>query len=90
MSDGRGFTDYRPINQINNLLISNNNLTTHYTYREFLINNAETLMGHNRDIAIDNNICDQCDGVYKESSNATEDTNTKCIKGTQQEIYSKV
>ena len=40
MSDGRNFTDYRPINHINNLLVMNNNLDNNYSYREFLIQNA--------------------------------------------------
>ena len=90
MSDGRGFTDYRPINHINNLLIVNNNLTNHYTYRDFLIQNAETLMDHNRNIAIQNNVCDQCDGMYEDASNANENTNTDCIGGTHKKEYSNV
>ena len=60
MSDGRNFTDYRPINHINNLLIINNNIQNNYSYREFLINNGEKLIEMNRSVAYDNNKCDQC------------------------------
>ena len=78
MSDGRNFTDYRPISHINNLLIVNNNLKNNYTYREFLIQNAETIMKNNRTIAIENNTCDKCTGSYE-----TTDSNTTCLTGTE-------
>jgi len=90
MSDGRNFTDYRPINHINNLLVMNNNLDNNYSYREFLIQNAEILMENNRNIAIQNNICDQCPGIYEESCNANKETNTTCLKGTEKKDYYKL
>jgi hypothetical protein len=65
MSDGRNFTDYRAIRRINNLLGFNNQLKNDYTYREFLIQNAAKIMEHNRNMSIQNNICDQCPDMYK-------------------------
>ena len=90
MSDGRNFTDYRPISHINNLLVANNNLENNYNYREFLIQNAELLMDNNRNIAIQNNICDQCPGIYEESCNASKETNPTCLNGTQKKEYHKL
>jgi len=78
MSDGRNFTDYRPINHINNLLISNNNLENHYNYRDFLIQNAEKIMDMNRDLMHDNNKCDQCPDQAK--LNAANKKNKQLLK----------
>tara|TARA_B110000208_G_scaffold177816_1_gene225304 strand:+ start:1746 stop:2066 length:321 start_codon:yes stop_codon:yes gene_type:complete len=78
MSDGRNFTDYRPINHINNLLIMNNNLENNYSYREFLIQNAEKIMDMNRDLIYENNKCDQCPDMFKENADNTLNKETTC------------
>tara|TARA_B110000908_G_C10261749_1_gene459823 strand:+ start:2623 stop:2952 length:330 start_codon:yes stop_codon:yes gene_type:complete len=90
MSDGRGFTDYRPINHINNLLISNNDIENNYAYREFLTQNAQSLIDINRGIAIKNNICDQCPGIYKEESNSNDTTTSECVQGTEGKKHAEV
>ena len=80
MSDGRNFTDYRPISHINNLLIMNNNLENNYSYREFLIQNAEKIMDMNRDLMYDNNKCDQCPDHFKENADKDLNKEFNCSK----------
>jgi hypothetical protein len=79
MSDGRSFTDYRAINHINNLLISNNNIENNYAYREFLTQNAEKIIENNKQISIENNKCDQCKDVTETKSESTD--KKKCLTG---------
>lgn len=48
MSDGRHFTDYRPSFELNKKISDDNELGDSYTYRQFLIDNAEQLMDINK------------------------------------------
>ena len=84
MSDGRNFTDYRPINHVNNLLIANNNIENHYSYREFLIQNAEKLIDMNRNLMTENNKCDQCTDTTKDNNDKLNESLgcEKCNNGT--------
>ena len=74
MSDGRSFTDYRAINHINNLLISNNNIENNYAYREFLTQNAEQIIENNRKMTKKNKTCDQCENDHKKKKTSDKDS----------------
>ena len=94
MSDGRQFTDYRAIRRINNLLGFNNQIKKDYSYREFLIQNANKLMEHNRNISIQNNICEQYSEVDAESclssiSYSSKPSENDCLEGVEDEGYLK-
>ncbi len=48
MSDGRFYTDYRPSAELHSSIRFHNNLVDSNQYRQFLINNAEKMISHNR------------------------------------------
>jgi len=57
MSDGRLMTDYRPSNTLNDMIRLNNNVHSSNNYRQFLINNAESIMSVNEDYIVEKNGC---------------------------------
>ena len=84
MQDGRAFTDYRSNCTLNNILISNNNITNTYGYREFLQNNANNIRlnmlknDQNRCICYGDTMLDEqfmytCDGELCELSSKNKD-----------------
>lgn len=60
MSDGRHFTDYRPSNQLELLLASDNNIQSSHQYRNFLQKNGNVIMNKNREVAVNLNGCSNC------------------------------
>ena len=60
MSDGRLVTDYRPSCEVHDLILRQNHLKSSYDYRQFMINNAVTLMNLDRDYYINKNQCNSC------------------------------
>jgi len=60
MSDGRAFTDYRPACEVNNAMRSQVNSNNSIDYRNFLIQNAETLMSHQDAAVKKKNDCVDC------------------------------
>lgn len=60
MSDGRHFTDYRPNNQLDLLIASDNKTQGSFQYRQFLQQNGNALMKANREVAVRNNGCSNC------------------------------
>jgi hypothetical protein len=60
MSDGRHFTDYRPSNEVELLISSQNNLQNSYQLRQYLTNNGKQIMQKNREIAVKYNGCSNC------------------------------
>lgn len=61
MSDGRHFTDYRPVCDVNNLIKLDNNIQNSLNYRNFLQENGEELIDKNREYACMMNCCGPCD-----------------------------
>ena len=59
MSDGRHFTDYRPVCFLNNSMIVDNKISNSFDYRMHLIRNAEKLMNNNRAYISAKNGCDK-------------------------------
>ena len=78
MDDGRHFTDYRPNCHVNNLIRSNNNITSSFDNRHFLINNANKLMDLNRTYACQKNCCGPCKEPYNQGTMLSEQTSKKC------------
>ena len=63
MDDGRHFTDYRPNCYVNNMIQFQNNLSSSYDYRQFLINNATSLMEVNKKYTSFKNGNNDCNAV---------------------------
>ena len=61
MSDGRHFTDYRPVCDVNNLIKLDRNIMSSFDYRGFLQNNGSQLIERNREKACMENCCGPCD-----------------------------
>lgn len=57
--DGKRYSTWRPEYKQNDIIVTNNNLTTNAKYRQFLMNNSERIK--NRNFEIDYNEC----GVIK-------------------------
>ncbi len=60
MADGRLVTDYRPSCEVHDLIIKQNGLMNSYDYRQFMINNAATLMQLDRNYYEARNQCNSC------------------------------
>ena len=70
MSDGRQpGTDYRPSCEVHDLIIKQNGLINSYDYRQFMINNACTLMDMNRGYYENKNQCDTCRFYHVDPNN---------------------
>ena len=60
MNDARHITDYRPSNDVFDLLIKQNNLRNSNETRQFLINNTTKIMAKSNDFYAKKNGCDSC------------------------------
>ena len=49
MSDGRNFTDYRPNNEMNRHIVSNNKIDNMHNYRMFLNRHTEEIIKRNKE-----------------------------------------
>lgn len=65
MDDGRNFAGFIPEAMINNQIIKKNNISTNAQYRQFLTNNANTIITNNQIEA-----CDQCASSIKQVKSA--------------------
>ena len=91
MSDGRHFTDYRPVCDVNNTILSDNNLEGSFNYRNFLQENGAELMEKNREYACAMNCCGPCDSVEgfestmlpEKTKQKTTNTSAKFVKHNQ-------
>ena len=63
MSDGRSFTDYRPSCSVNEKIQKDNKITNSYSYRQFLISNADNLMKVNLEYIEGKTLCTGQKGV---------------------------
>ena len=71
MSDGRQFTDYRPNCYLNNVIKTDNSITSSFDYRNFLKDNAEELMEINREYSCKMNCCGPCGEDVEEEFTST-------------------
>ncbi len=55
MNDGRNFSKWQPAAVMNNEIRASENIKTNWNYRNYLVNNAEKIIGYNQKEA-----CDQC------------------------------
>ena len=79
MSDGRHFTDYRPVCFLNNSMIVDNKISNSYEYRMHLIQNAEKLMNNNRAYISKKNGCDKkCMQPYNVGTMLPESSRVEC------------
>lgn len=60
MNDGRHVTDYRPSDDVYEMMIRQNNLKNSNDVRQFLTNNANKLMQRNTEFYTKLNSCDSC------------------------------
>ena len=81
MSDGRHFTDYRPMCYVNNLVNANNGIVNSFQSRQFLTNNATKLMDLNRTYACQKNCCGPCVKPYNQGTMLEEQTMKVCTTG---------
>lgn len=77
MADGRHFTDYRPSCEINATIRDDNKLKNSHDYRNFLQQNANTLLNVNRKHACMKNCCSPCES-FKNSTMLPSKYNVKC------------
>ena len=73
MSDGRHFTDYRSNCLVNNLIISNNRNLSSREFKDFLMNNANSLRQINR--------------TYINQKNGIPDTNYSSYQPPKYRVY---
>jgi len=78
MSDGRTFTDYRPNNEINEHILSNNKVANMHNYRMFLSRNAESIMGKNNEYMFLKNGLYNCKKPYEIGTMLPEQTRVVC------------
>jgi hypothetical protein len=81
MADGRLFTDYRPRCDVNYVLPEGPGLDS-YTYRQFLINNADKLMSTERAATYKQAMCGPCVEPYTRGTMLPEASITTCDKKT--------
>ena len=75
MADGRSFTDYRPNDDLNNMVKVENNLQNSHEYRKFLTNNAMAFMERNV-----SNVKEVCNLSINEDWRMKEVNNVVCSK----------
>lgn len=74
MADGRHFTDYRPRCFAN---FTETNMNS-YQYRQYMINNAESIISNNKSVASSNNACGPCMEPFDQGTMLPEQTIVKC------------
>lgn len=82
MADGRLFTDYRPRCDVDLQLVPNPAATNSYSYRQFLINNAENVMAAHRSQAFTESYCGPCVQPYDIGTMLPESTKFVCDEST--------
>ena len=60
MNDGRAFTDYRPSSTVDDMIRHSNNVMTNFEYRNFLINNAKSIININNNYLENKLGCKNC------------------------------
>ena len=78
MADGRMFTDYRPRCDAN--LEWQAPMSGTHEYRQFLIHNADALMGHQRDAAFTKAFCGPCVEPYDQGTVLPDSETVACDK----------
>ena len=78
MADGRHFTDYRPNEFLNNMIIKDNNVEDSYNYRQFLIQNGDKIMELNWKHAYLKNGSFNCKKPYPQGTMLPEQDKVKC------------
>ena len=78
MSDGRHFTDYRPICDVDSIINNTNNLTTSHESRKYLTNNALNLIEQNRQNSCIKNCCSPCQDPYNQGTMLSEKNIVSC------------
>tara|TARA_B110001469_G_C9636615_1_gene319290 strand:- start:1607 stop:2062 length:456 start_codon:yes stop_codon:yes gene_type:complete len=78
MSDGRTFTDYRPNNEINEHILSNNKVANMHNYRMFLSRNAKAIMEKNNEYMFLKNGLYNCKKPYEIGTMLPEQTRVVC------------
>ena len=64
MNDGRNFSKWQPAAVINNEIRASENIKTNWNYRNYLVNNAEKIIGYNQREAC--NQCSSCPPQYSD------------------------
>ena len=78
MSDGRHFTDYRPMCDIDSKINSNNGLKSSFESRQYLTRNALKLMELNRMYSCQKNCCGPCVDSYNQGTMLPELNRVSC------------
>ena len=80
MSDGRHFTDYRANVYVNDLVRYSNNVMSNYEYKQFLIDNATSLMKLNNEYCYQKNGCNPCNAklIPNQTNCITNQATSKC------------
>lgn len=81
MSDGRGYTDYRP-RCISNYMSPRDTPLNSYEYRQYLISNAEQIMAASRVDAYKQNQCGPCMEPYDTGTMLPEQNIVECDAST--------
>ena len=82
MADGRIFTDYEPNCELNNTIQGEHQIKNSYVYRQYLINNAESLIDRNRTVNAAQNGCSACQNPLKDSTMSGMSANNNNNTGT--------
>ena len=80
MSDGRNFTDYRPNNEMNRHIVSNNKIDNMHNYRMFLNRHTEEIIKRNKEYIFLKNGLFNCKDPYKTGTMLPEHTRVVCDK----------
>ncbi len=64
MNDGRNFSKWQPAAVMNNEIRASENIKTNWNYRNYLVNNAEKIIGYNQREACDE--CSSCPPQYSD------------------------
>lgn len=82
MSDGRHFTDYAPRCSMAIAMQAANTPLNSYEMRQFMITNAEKLMGQNRSTIQQKNQCGPCMEPWNQGTMLPEQSTVKCNTST--------
>lgn len=83
MADGRAFTDYRTRCNVQTSLLQEKEMNS-YELRQFLINNAESIMQTSRSLAEKQNHCGPCVQPWNQGTMLPEESLVKCNTSTCQ------
>jgi antitoxin component HigA of HigAB toxin-antitoxin module len=77
MSDGRGFSDYKACNLSDKKIKENANIKNNFQYRQYLQNNADTIIKNNQENACFE--CSTCNYLNNTNTNVNTNVNTPYI-----------